>query len=99
MNFGLKESLLQDIIGVISKYPDIKRAVIFGSRARGDYRYNSDIDIAVFTSQDTQVSGSLLFDLEELDCLYRFDVVDAGTVNNANLLNVIEVQGVEIFSR
>jgi hypothetical protein len=44
------------------------------------------------------VSGSLLFDLEEPDCLYRFDVVDEGTVNNANLLNAIEVQGIEIFS-
>ena len=44
------------------------------------------------------MSGNQLFDLEELDCLYRFDVVDAGTVNNANLLNAIEVQGIEIFS-
>lgn len=45
MMFGLKEQIIDRIKQVLMKNPGITRAVIFGSRARGDYKYNSDIEL------------------------------------------------------
>jgi len=44
MNFGLPERILQAIIEKLEEKESVTRAVIFGSRTRGDYAYNSDIE-------------------------------------------------------
>ena len=46
MNVGLSDQIMQGIYQVLASYPAVKKAVLFGSRARGDHRYNSDIDLA-----------------------------------------------------
>ena len=46
--FGLDEKVIEDIIEILKKYEEVESAKIFGSRARGDYRKASDIDIALF---------------------------------------------------
>lgn len=45
---GLKEEDLQYIIDNIKRFPEIKKAIVFGSRAKGNYKVGSDIDIAIF---------------------------------------------------
>jgi predicted nucleotidyltransferase len=40
MRFGLDDKKIEKIITVISQLKAVKKAVIFGSRARGDYQYN-----------------------------------------------------------
>ena len=47
-HFGLKDSIINQINNVFSNYPDIEKAVIYGSRAKGNYRNGSDIDITLF---------------------------------------------------
>ena len=42
---GISEALLEDIQKVMKKYMNVDKAVIYGSRAKGNYKYNSDIDI------------------------------------------------------
>ena len=45
--FGLKDSDINAIIAILKRYPDVKEAIIFGSRAMGNYKPGSDIDIAL----------------------------------------------------
>ena len=48
MNHGLSERQLRTIKGILSRYADeITRADLFGSRAMGNYRANSDIDLVL----------------------------------------------------
>ena len=47
MNFGLRPQDLTEIIEMIRQFPDIEEAVIFGSRAKGNYKKGSDVDIAI----------------------------------------------------
>ena len=44
----LSPSLVQSIRGIASRYPEVKKVALFGSRARGDNQPNSDIDLAVW---------------------------------------------------
>ena len=48
---GLKVELLKEIQEKILAFPNVKKVLIFGSRARGDYKKYSDIDLAVFGEQ------------------------------------------------
>lgn len=44
--FGLRENDMDIILKTIDSFNEIERAVIFGSRAMGNYRRGSDVDIA-----------------------------------------------------
>lgn len=63
MKFGLDDETLFSLIKYAIAYVNPARAVIFGSRARGTHRHNSDIDIAVFgCSYEELLTLSCLFD-------------------------------------
>ncbi|MDA8236243.1 MAG: nucleotidyltransferase domain-containing protein [Clostridia bacterium] len=71
--------------------------MLFGSRARGDYRYNSDIDIAVYAPGG--LPAELYFNLDEAAGIYKINLVDMGSLENEKLIENIQREGIEIFSR
>ena len=75
--YGLLERDLQWIEKAIAKYPEIEEAVIFGSRAMGNYKKGSDVDLAVKGARiDRRIINRLSDDLNEEYPLPRFfDVV------------------------
>ncbi|MEA1962389.1 MAG: nucleotidyltransferase domain-containing protein [Bacillota bacterium] len=74
---------------------EVKRAVIFGSRARGDYRYNSDIDLAVYAQGSPSVA--LYLDLDEAAGIYKLDFIDMTRLTNSKLRQHIEEEGIQIY--
>lgn len=72
--YGLKDSLLREIVALARKY-NLSSVTLFGSRARGDYRERSDIDLAVSGGDfdrfaldvDEETSTLLMFDIINLD--------------------------------
>lgn len=48
MKFGLKDETILKIQSAFIKFPGIEKVVIYGSRAKGNYRNGSDIDITLF---------------------------------------------------
>ncbi|MCK4260679.1 MAG: nucleotidyltransferase domain-containing protein [Halanaerobiales bacterium] len=98
MKFGLKDNELKNIVKAIKGFKQIEKAVIFGSRARGDYKRTSDIDIAIYSKQITSTELNLLRDqLSELDVIYKIDVVDFYGLRKEGLIKNIEDEGEEIF--
>ena len=47
MKFGLEVPVIENIISILEQYPKVDKAFVFGSRAKGNYRPDSDIDIAI----------------------------------------------------
>ena len=47
MKFGVEDHIIEEITRVLQEYPKVDKAYIFGSRAMGNYRLDSDIDIAI----------------------------------------------------
>ncbi|WP_018248940.1 nucleotidyltransferase domain-containing protein [Orenia marismortui] len=100
MKFGLKNKELEAIVNKIKKVDKIEEAVIFGSRARGDYSRSSDIDIAVYAEDISDMELNLLRDsLEQLDIIYKIDLVDVKSLTKEGLIKNIEEEGVVIYSR
>jgi Nucleotidyltransferase domain. len=66
LDFGLKHSDLCTIKQVLAKYPQIEQAVIFGSRAKGNHKLGSDVDIALKgTHLTSQLINRVSFELNE----------------------------------
>lgn len=95
MRLGISEDILAKLVDIFSRYGQVRRAVVFGSRARGDYRYNSDIDIAIFA--DKELAAGLYADIDEAVGIYKVDIVDMATVQNDKLIKKISSEGVEIY--
>ena len=89
---GIKQKVIDEMIALARRY-EVEKLILFGSRARGDYRERSDIDIAV--------SGVENFDLlaekiEELPTLYSVDLLNMDTCRNQLLLEDIREYGRKI---
>lgn len=93
--YNLPERVEKGIAKLAEEY-DIDKVILFGSRARGDNRERSDIDIAI--SGGDCIGFSLDAD-ERLDTLLMFDIINLdGTVQN-ELLEEIERDGVIIYKK
>ena len=95
MTMGLSDELIDNLYQVLQSYPEVKQAVIFGSRARGDYRYNSDIDLAVYALGNP--SAALYLDLDEAVGIYKLDFIDMTSLTNTKLRQHIEEEGIQIY--
>lgn len=99
--FGIDKSIIEDIVNIIKKYKEITRAVIFGSRARGDYKKASDIDIALFGDNLTNtINTKIFFEIDELYMPYKVDLINFNTLGKENRIreNILK-EGVEIYAK
>ena len=69
---GIDDSIEQDIISIAIKN-DIKKLILFGSRARGDFKRTSDIDLAV---EGGNISAFAVQVDEEVSTLLEFDIIN-----------------------
>ncbi len=75
MNFGLKQETIDKINSVFAKYPEVEEVVIYGSRAKGNYRNGSDIDITLKGEHLTsQILSRINSDIDDLNTPYMFDI-------------------------
>ena len=99
--FGLEEKDIENIVGVFKQFTEIEKAVIFGSRARGDFRDNSDIDIALYGEKITNdIHTQIFYKLEELYLIYKIDLINFYKLGqNNSIKNNIINEGVEIYAK
>jgi predicted nucleotidyltransferase len=97
MRLGLAEKTLANINQTFMRYQNVKKVVVFGSRARGDYQNNSDIDLAVYA--EGGLPFGLWSELDEAAGIYKIDLVDMTNLHNEKLKSNIETQGVKIFGQ
>ncbi|MBX9744193.1 MAG: nucleotidyltransferase domain-containing protein [Chlamydiales bacterium] len=93
--FGLIDADIEMIRDVFQSYPEIKRAVIFGSRAMGNYKPGSDVDLALQgDSINSALAGAIGIALNErLSLPYKFDIIAYTKELNADLKAHIDIYG------
>lgn len=94
-NTGIKAIVIDQIRQLAAQY-DIQRVLLFGSRARGDYRPRSDIDLAI--SGGNTAAFTLAVD-EETDTLLKYDVVNLDGAVQPKLLLEIEKDGKVLYEK
>lgn len=93
------EKLFEQVKKCASNYPNIYKIVLFGSRARGDYRpSNSDIDLAIFSRSISNLEvANLRMGSEDLDTLLKFDIVLMTPDTDPRLLENVKQEGVVLM--
>lgn len=99
MKFGLRD--ISEIQLVLKSFPEIREAKIFGSRAKGNYRTGSDVDLAICGDQiNLEVVAKVHSMLEEQSHMpYLCDVVYCTHLTPVALREHIDRVGVTIFKR
>lgn len=98
---GMSENDIRTIQSVLCSLPNIEVAMVFGSRAKGNFRNGSDIDIALqgerLMSADVRKAHDILN--EETTMPYKFDVVGYNFIQEPALREHIDCVGVLLFER
>jgi predicted nucleotidyltransferase len=99
--FGIRDHQLALIANFLKAYPEVERASVFGSRAKGNYKPSSDIDIALFGSGVTaQLAAVLKYRIEETTTIpYFVDFAAYPELTNQDLKDHIDRVGVEFYRR
>ena len=92
---GIKQNVLQAIIK-LAKDNDVRKLILFGSRARGDYKERSDIDLAFYGGNSSRF---ILEVDEETPTLLQFVVLDLDKPIQAELLDSIKREGMVIYEK
>ena len=99
MSFGLSNDIITRIHSVFRKYPEIENATLYGSRAKGNHKPYSDIDL---TFEGKNLSLNLIHqiavDLDDLLLPYFFDLSIKEKITNPDLLDHIKRVGMEFYS-
>lgn len=89
------ESILRQAAVLGQKY-GARRLVLFGSRARGDFKERSDIDLAVWGMPERS-RGMFWAELEELPTLLKFDICHISALTDKAFLENIEKEGLTLY--
>jgi predicted nucleotidyltransferase len=100
MRFGLGEQTIDKIRGVFAAHPSIEKAVLYGSRAKGNYKPGSDIDLTLhgglLTSREL---GEIAEELDDLLLPYQIDLSLFSQIGHEGLKAHMERVGVIFYSR
>ena len=100
MKYGLKEATIQKICAVFAKFPQVDKAVLYGSRAKGDYKNGSDIDLTLRGSELTlNVLYRILDDIEELLLPYTIDLSVFRNIVDPDVIEHIQRVGITFYEK
>lgn len=100
ISFGLPDTELALIRTACREFPEIAEVIVFGSRAMGNYKPGSDVDLAIKGPSENAIAQRFSARLNEhLPLPYVFDVVDYATIEHAALRQHIDQHGSVLYRR
>ena len=101
MKHGLPERVLQKIRAVFVRYPQVERAVLYGSRAKGSHKNGSDIDLTLCGGTDLTLDTlyRIADDLDDLLLPYTLDLSSFHHISDPDVLGHIGRVGVTLYEK
>lgn len=100
MNHGLHAGTVLQIHEVLARFPEVERALLYGSRAKGNFKPGSDVDLTLLGGAVTShILGQIRDELEEGLLPYTFDLSLLTQITETNLLDHIRRVGVVFYQK
>ena len=101
LRFGLKEATVQQSGVVLARYPQVEKAVLYGSRAKGNYRNGSDIDLTLCGEADLtlHVLYRISDELDDLLLPYTIDLSIFSHIGDPDLIEHIQRLGMTFYEK
>ena len=96
--YGIDQKTRQQLLFLCFSFSSVNKIILYGSRARGDFREGSDIDLAVDAPNMTTREFSILWnEIDDLPVVYIMDLVHLQALTNTDLISAIHHDGIEIY--
>lgn len=97
---GLEETTVAQVVRVLAGFPEVDKAVLFGSRAKSTHKRGSDIDLAlVGDALDWRTIGRIDSALDDLPVPYRFSLIRFGERTDPEVAAHVRRVGIPLFQR
>lgn len=98
--FGLKPTDIDIILKTFRQYPEIREAIVYGSRAMGNFKPGSDVDIALKGTINLEIVQNVSAELNERSPLpYKFDVIAYSMIDLKPLIDHIDQFGKTLYKQ
>ena len=98
--YGLKEETIRNINSIFSAHPQIEEAILYGSRAKGNYKDGSDIDLTLKGDfLKLEVMNKIGLQLDDLLLPYTIDISVYKSIRNPDLLDHIKRVGIIFYKK
>lgn len=93
----LTDHELSLVCGVFARHPQVSAAILYGSRAKGSHKPQSDVDLAITGDVTPLEAATIAGELDELPLPYRFDVEPLDRISHRPLRDHIDRVGICIY--
>lgn len=101
--FGLSAQTIRKLHSVLAQHPHVLSAVVYGSRAKGNYRPGSDIDLTLHAAPGARIDhrelGDILDEIDDLLLPYTVDLSVFDQLKHPALREHIERVGQVLYAR
>ena len=100
MKYGLDDKYFDKLISVFPRHPEVESVILYGSRAKDNYKPFSDIDITLKGSNLTrQHLGQIFTEIDDLLLPYLLDISIYNKLTDKGFIEAIDKTGVEIYRK
>ncbi len=100
MPYGLDQKTVAKIRNILARHENIDEAILYGSRAKGNYRPGSDIDLALKgKGLNLEQLNMINNELDDLLLPYTFDISIFHQISNPYLIEHIRRVGKIFYKR
>lgn len=98
--FGLKSTTIDKIMSVFNQHTEVESAILYGSRAKGNYRNGSDIDLTLTGEQLTyRILACIEDEIDDLLLPYLFDISLFSHIEDPDVVDHINRVGIPFYQR
>jgi len=101
MKYGLSQKTVERICLVFSRYQEVEEAILYGSRAKGNHKNGSDIDLTLKGGDRLTLVllNRIMNDLDDLLLPYQIDLSIFNQISDESLVEHIERVGITFYKR
>ncbi len=101
MKYGLQDATIQKICAVLAEFPQVEKAVLYGSRAKGNYKNGSDIDLTLCGGANLtlKVLYKVMDELDDLLLPYTIDLSIFQDISDPDVIEHIRRVGVTFYEK
>jgi predicted nucleotidyltransferase len=101
MKYGLPDASIRKIRAVLARHPQVQQAILYGSRAKGDFQRGSDIDLTLRGGADLtlQVLSKVMDELDDLLQPYTIHLSIYNHIRDPDLIEHIQRVGVTFYEK
>jgi predicted nucleotidyltransferase len=97
---GLTGQTVEKIQATLASFPEVEKAAVYGSRAKGNFKPGSDIDLTLFGDGLTDtVMSRICWALDDLLLPYKIDLSHFSGLKHPALIDHIRRVGIVLYTR